>query len=318
MKLVIVGPGYTPIPPIGWGAVESLVWDYKVFLDKYHPDIKTVIVNVPTPQQIVNKVNEENPDIVHIQYDDHAYLAPHMRCKKVLITSHYAYLTQRETRPSDAYFHRIFPMFVNNTATILALSNQIADTYVKAGVSPDRIIIQHNGANDEIFRYAPTPKYPDRSIYLAKIDYRKRQYVYQDIPNLYFAGNRVEARFRADNPRYLGEWAKPVLYENLTDYANLVLLSDGEAHPLVVCEALIAGLGVVLSECASANLDLTLPFVEIVPNNKLDDIDYVSAAIARNREVAITMRNRIREYGLSTFSWRVCVDKYATYLRSLM
>ena len=27
MKISIVGPGLMPIPPKGWGAVESLIWD---------------------------------------------------------------------------------------------------------------------------------------------------------------------------------------------------------------------------------------------------------------------------------------------------
>ena len=27
MRISIVGPGLMPIPPKGWGAVESLIWD---------------------------------------------------------------------------------------------------------------------------------------------------------------------------------------------------------------------------------------------------------------------------------------------------
>ena len=28
MRLALIGPGIMPIPPDGWGAVESLIWDY--------------------------------------------------------------------------------------------------------------------------------------------------------------------------------------------------------------------------------------------------------------------------------------------------
>ena len=28
MKIALVGPGIIEIPPKGWGAVESLIWDY--------------------------------------------------------------------------------------------------------------------------------------------------------------------------------------------------------------------------------------------------------------------------------------------------
>ena len=32
MRFSIIGPA-TPIPPVGWGAVESLIWDYKLTLE---------------------------------------------------------------------------------------------------------------------------------------------------------------------------------------------------------------------------------------------------------------------------------------------
>ena len=28
MRIALVGPGIIEIPPKGWGAVESLIWDY--------------------------------------------------------------------------------------------------------------------------------------------------------------------------------------------------------------------------------------------------------------------------------------------------
>jgi len=109
---------------------------------------------------------------------------------------------------------------------------------------------------------------------------------------------------------YLGEWDKPTLYNGLTDYANLVLLSDGEADPLVVKEALIAGLGLVISECACANLDLLLPFITVIPNNKRTDLEFVKREIIKNRIISLEHREQIREYGLKTFAWNVVIDKY--------
>ena len=317
MKLVIVGPGIMPIPPTGWGAVESLVWDYKVFLDKYHPDITTVIVNVRDTRSMIEQVNKENPDIVHIQYDEHAHIVPHLACKKVLMTSHYGYLHKERMHLHDNYNINIFRSFVNSSAKLACLSPQIADLYRSAGVPEERLHVQPNGANDELFRYTEAPIHPDRSIYLAKVDYRKRQYVYQDIPQLYFAGNCVEHRFNKGSPRYLGEWQKSVLYDSLTDYANLVLLSDGEAHPLVCCEALICGLGLVLSEYASANLDLTKPFIDVIPTARLNDIPYVTSVIEENRKKSLTMRSEIRAYGIAHFSWKAVVDRYADFLKCM-
>ena len=96
----------------------------------------------------------------------------------------------------------------------------------------------------------------------------------------------------------------------MTEYANLILLSDGEADPLVVKEALIAGLGVVVSECASANLDRNLPFIDVVPNHKLNDLEYVTGVIERNRRESIKNRKEIRQYALERFSWKKVIEKY--------
>jgi hypothetical protein len=93
------------------------------------------------------------------------------------------------------------------------------------------------------------------------------------------------------------------LYENLTKYANLVLLSDGEAHPLVCMEAMSAGLGLVISEFATANLDLSLPFIDVIPESRINDSEYISGVIRKNREKSIPIRKEIRDYVVSKFSW---------------
>jgi hypothetical protein len=107
----------------------------------------------------------------------------------------------------------------------------------------------------------------------------------------------------------LGEWSKETLYNQLTDYGNLVLLSDGEAHPLVCMEALAAGLGVVVCEWGKANLDTDKEFITVIPEEKITDIDYVENAIIKNREYSIAHRNEIVEYS-KQFDWKEVLKKY--------
>ena len=107
----------------------------------------------------------------------------------------------------------------------------------------------------------------------------------------------------------MGEWSKDELYKNLTDYGNLVLLSDGEAHPLVCLEAFAAGLGVVVSEWAAANLDIRKSFIDVIPEDKISDIEYVEDTIRLNREFSVYNRDTIREYARS-FDWVNVVDKH--------
>ena len=119
---------------------------------------------------------------------------------------------------------------------------------------------------------------------------------YQKVEGLKFVGNCVDQHFDVSSNSYLGEWSKSKIYSDLTNFANLVLLSDGEAHPLVCMEALSAGLGLVISEFAAANLNRELPFIDVIPKEKLSDFSFVENAITKNREISVKMRNEIREY----------------------
>jgi len=69
-------------------------------------------------------------------------------------------------------------------------------------------------------------------------------------------------------------------------------------------------LGVVVSKCASANLDLNKNFIDVIEDNELDNISYVKGVIEKNREICKIERLNIREYGLSNFSWRRIIDEY--------
>ena len=42
MKISIVGPGIMPIPPTGWGAVEILIWDQKLALEKLGHEVDII------------------------------------------------------------------------------------------------------------------------------------------------------------------------------------------------------------------------------------------------------------------------------------
>jgi len=309
MKIVLIGPGLSPIPPTGWGAVESMVWDYYEELSSRGHTV--IIVNVPILNEMINMTNEANADLVYIMYDDHIVLAPHIQCNNIYYMSHYAYITEPGFEQKRGhYFHNIFKKVIENQKyiTLNAISAEILDIYRAHGYS-GRTNVINNGARANSFRFIENPAFADRSVYIGKIEERKGQYKYQSIPGLYFVGNYHSSPFDQSNTNYLGEWTKPVLYNSLTDYANLVLLSNGEADPLVVKEGLIAGLGVVVSECSAVNLDRSLPFITVIPDDRLLDLEYITGKIEENRAISISMRTQIREYALSKFSWSSVIDR---------
>jgi glycosyltransferase involved in cell wall biosynthesis len=311
MKIVLIAPGCMPIPSPGWGAVERIVWDYYELLSSR--DYEVVIVNRSDHNGIINECNTHKPDIVHIMYDDHIVVAPGIRCSKIYYTSHFAYLTHPELSSKYAgYYWGIFRKVIDNRDRVFlnVISDEIRDLYFRNGFPMERINVIRNSARDDKFIYVETPNKGDRSIYLGKVEYRKAQYKYQNIDNIDFVGNYHDSPFNRNSIQYKGEWSKDKIYEEMTNYGNLVLLSDGEADPLVVKEALMAGLGVVVSECASANLDRSCEFITVIPDNKRDNLEYVKQEIVKNREKSVKMRNEIRSYAMERFAWSRILDEY--------
>lgn len=286
-----------PIPPTGWGAVEILVWDTKNALEELGHEVQ--IVNTKDHRQIINAINAFVPDFVHVHYDEFIPIMPFIQYPAA-ITSHFGYLERREM--FNGYIN-VAKEFQRLKPVVFCLSEGIKKVYnVMFDVPKENTYVTPNGVNLDRFRTSMDPEYPDRSLYLAKIDYRKRQHLFQSIDSLWFAGNLADNRFDTDK-NYLGEWSKDTLYEQLTDYGNLVLLSDGEAHPLVCMEALAAGLGVVVCEWGKANLDLDKEFITVIPEDKINDIDFVEDAIIKNREYSVNHREEIIEYS-KKFEWK--------------
>ena len=64
--------------------------------------------------------------------------------------------------------------FAQIKPNIFCLSPGIKNVYEKEmGIPSDQLFVTPNGVNTNNFEFESEAKYPDRSIYLAKIDYRK-------------------------------------------------------------------------------------------------------------------------------------------------
>ena len=312
MKISIIGPGIMPIPPKGWGAVETLIWDMRNALIALGHEVD--IVNVKDPREIIKKVNQFRPDFVHIHYDDWVGLYDYIQYP-CACTSHFGYLEREEMFGG---YVNIANAFRQIKPRIFCLSEGIKNVYnVLMDIPKEKLFISPNGVNCSAFRSTDVPHHADRSIYLAKIDYRKRQHLFQSIDSLYYAGNIADERFDKDK-NYLGEWSKEFLYNNLTEYGNLVLLSDGEAHPLVCMEAFAAGLGVVVTEWGKANLDVDREFITVIPEKHIGDIEFLEYEIVKNREYSINHREEILEYA-QKFDWiNVVRDHYIPNIEKVL
>jgi hypothetical protein len=314
MRFALIGPVNSIIPPKGWGAVEIIIWEYYQGLIKLGHQVK--IIN-GHPNTFIKEIQEFKPDIVHMMYDDYVNMLPFLSSivPLVLYTTHYAYLCSSfiKNRNDGYYISKIKPLensFKCKNVYIFALSEDIKNMYKLFGFPEERIIVQKNGASSTDFEYSNLPLYKNKSISIGKIEKRKRQYIIQNISSIDFAGQFQNSNFNLQLDNYKGHWDKPTLYKSLTNYANLVHVSDGEADPLVIKEAIISGLGVVISEVSCANLDTSLVWVDIIPETRIYDVDYIKNIVEKNRVTSIIHRNEIREYGLTNYSWNIIINEY--------
>ena len=103
MKIALVGPGIIEIPPKGWGAVESLIWDYATELGELGHE--GCIINTPDRGQIIRDLAKEDYDFIHVHYDVFYDIMDyiHTACPnaKLAISSHYPYIDQPDRHPLD-------------------------------------------------------------------------------------------------------------------------------------------------------------------------------------------------------------------------
>ena len=78
INIIQITPGVIPIPPNGWGAVEKIIWEYKLTLDK---------LGYPTDIKYCDDVVESDNQIVHVHMANLANLL-HQRGIKYVFSLH--------------------------------------------------------------------------------------------------------------------------------------------------------------------------------------------------------------------------------------
>lgn len=311
-----------PIPPVGWGAVEILIWDYFNELLNQGHDVKIVNklrhngreqndTNSSYCQQLIAEINSGNYDFVHLHYDCLYHILPFLTCKKIGITSHYPYIDQPDKHMSDG-FTPIYNFLTTNTQIYnFVLAQKDLDFLLKHCSNSNNIIKLENGVNVGAFNFKQTGDNVGRTIYLGKVSDRKGQNKYDKLSNIDFIGPNGMGL-----SNWKGEWTRTEVNNNLTQYGNMLLLSNGEADPLVIKEAFAAGLGVVINATSGKNL-IENEFITIIDDDKMDDLAYIQNAIDKNRTNSIRLRDKIRQFATTHYAWSKILQDYVTHIASL-
>lgn len=318
MKVLIVAGGDIPIPPPAWGGIENLIWQQAAALKKAGHSVH--ILNKKRKRTInALKAMPWRYDVVHLHIDTFAGIwVPLSRRFRfpLIISTHYGYAAFPDKW--SEYYQRIIGE-MRPAEYLLVLSPQMKQVFLGQGFK-GAIYVLPNGIDCKNVRFASQSS--KQAIVLGRIEARKKQALMtaaldQHTVQCDFAGPLGEDHgdFAPNdrNTHYLGEWSRDQVHRDLTDYACLVLLSDGEGHAGVVSEAMAAGLSLVLSPEASHNLDLTREWIYVVDRDKDNLGDVIARAVAENHQ----FREEIRCYCERDFDWGVILPQYIRILEQV-
>tara|TARA_X000000368_G_scaffold180299_1_gene142342 strand:- start:389 stop:1366 length:978 start_codon:yes stop_codon:yes gene_type:complete len=319
MKIALVGPGIMEIPPPKWGAVEMLIWDYAIILKELGHRVQ--IINTQDKKLIKFEVEHGHFDIVHLHYDVFSDIITDLvpLCKRLIVSSHYPYINTPAMWGKDRYGEHFSAIRENKDFHIFASSKKDIDTFVDYGAVVDNIWLSKLGVRCDPYQFNEYAQF-DRTLHFSQICDRKRQYLLEKFePNMIdIFGRREPGRYRGRH--YGGELPREVLNQQITNYPNFILLSEVEnTTPLVVKEALICGLGVVVSEAVAPELDTSKDFIDVIPEDKINDHDYISTVVDKNKRHSRQIRKEIRKYGIDTFGLEnILAYEYIPKLQSLL
>ena len=302
MRIMLISDGSLPVPPKGWGALERAVWNYKLELEKFNHEV--LISNHQDSANVLKDWRNFKPDVVHNHLGKHWEATSLIYgCKKIITNYGGAFENYKET-----FYKPIFSKFFRDCDLFLITDSE-KEFYDNMGLwLNSKVLVLPSGVDTSLF--SPSEKEGSGSIYLGQINLRKKQALYQKLGiNCFFAGNPEDTSFNYSDPNYLGQWSHKQVVENLCKFNSLVLLSDFELQPFVCLEAMCSGLGLIRSKPASQSLDISKPWISLIPENKLNDIDYINSEIERINKIVPSYKDEIIEYG-KTFDWSNIIKKY--------
>lgn len=306
LKIAQIAFGLVPIPPPGWGAVESIVWEYAQRLRARGHRFE--IVNQRKRQALRTCLTLGGFDYFHCHNEralSRILIGGLIRRTKVVATSHHAFPMNGWNPVAEDLLVKL-----SRARYHLPITPLCADLIRKRKPTA-QIAVMPNGCEVKEFRLGPQGN--GRAVCIGRVEHRKRQGVVatqlleSNIP-IDFVGP-IKDSILPEGASYVGEWTRDELRDRLTSYSTLVLFSEAEGHPLVVAEALAAGLSVVVSPAGAVHLDPGLPFVKVC--EQPDQLAEATSTCIQENE---RYRSEIRALALEQFDWDQIVTRYEEQL----
>ena len=311
MTIIIVAHGNDPIPPTGWGAVEQVIWQYTIRLRKLGHEV--ILVNKKKWLAILTVrwlCLTRKVDVIHCHAEKPVEVLSKLKGLLVVATTHNPLnpnnLDESELKALRRCHFAPFHFILRADIEPLIL-NRNPDA--KCAVVPNGV---------EVHEFATSPIGNGKVVIVGRIQARKRQdECVQLLSSSGIDCHVVGPDYGEIQPSaelrdaMIGEWDRQTLHQKLCEYSCLVLLSKSEGQPLVVVEALAAGIPVVISPPCTGNLDLAQPFIHVVEQDE-QLVPAVMQAIAQ-RDALTT---HIRAYAEHNFDYDSLVQRYLSQLEA--
>lgn len=306
----MVALGYLPIPPERYGGIESVIWEYTTRLrDRGH---RVDILN-ENKHWIFGKVLRAGAyDFIHCHHErglSRVKLA-NLGRSRIVATTHRGYFFNSLDNDAEKCLR-----MTARAPYVVALREDVAAA-IRARSPRSKTLVLPNGTS--VAKFKRVDRGNGRAICLGILSRGKRPELVARVcaeagVACDFVGPKKDADV-ATIGNWLGEWSRDQIYEKLGEYSALIMLSEreGGGPPLVVAEALAAGLSVVLSPACTANLDTSQPFIHVTSDQ--DASHAIQQAVATSDQ----FRDAARSYAAQTLDWDAIVDRYEAQLLAWM
>jgi glycosyltransferase involved in cell wall biosynthesis len=312
-NIAIIGPGHLSIPAKGWGGTEALVWNH--IKELRSRGIVVDIFNTKDLDSVAADINARDYDFIHLHYDAYCQFFNERLNKPFCCTSHWGEVKEMNWQP---WWWNIFNS-MKSCSGLICLSSEIEKIYKENGCNNfTRVLPVGTTVNNFKFKSLIQNK---KAVCVGKIESRKMQAELANIGSnkidIDFYGPLSDNRFNSNSTCiHKGIAERDWLYDNLTDYSSFVLLSKGEAAAQVIPEALAAGLSICVTETSAANLDRSLPFIKVIPNNWYEcDHNLIINDINELNVNNYKYRKDIRKYAEDNFDTKVIINKYIDIMK---
>lgn len=328
MRIVLVGAGMLPIPPVDYGAVEKHIWNLSHALERRGHSVR--IVNKVFGNQSKDEyrfafwarkeVKREEHDILHLHTPGVATIFSALGPSRFVYTTHSRHWSGTDGL-GERFGHYLENRAVNNAAQTIAVSQLVARQIDR------RTHVIPNGVDVERYRPLSQQRTGTRLVGVGEIAPHKQWHVAAE------AAARLRLSLRIAGPIRDVEYAKRVeksgaLLLGALGEAELVQLlgeSDVMTHPsisesfgMAVVEGMSAGLPIVCSDFLSFLVKNGVEGYHIPTNAK--DEDRINAMEAHLKTLQdATVRERMgtaaRSAAVAGYSWDSVAQKVEAVYR---